>query len=50
MDWDIIVTLLLWILAFFILPFIFRRRRKGNERKLEELYEHLQALGVKVHM
>ena len=50
MDWDIIVTLLFWVLAFFILPFIFRRRRKGNERKLEELNEHLQSLGIKAHI
>jgi hypothetical protein len=50
LDWDIIITLLFWVLAFFILPFVFRRRRKGSERKMEELYEHLQSLGIKAHM
>ena len=47
MDWDNILPILVAILAFVGLPLAFRSRKKGGPKKVEELCQHLQGIGVK---
>ena len=47
MDWDNILPIIIGFLAFIGLPLALRSRKKGGPKKIEELYQHLQGIGVK---
>jgi hypothetical protein len=46
MDWETFSPIIFLILAFG-LPFLFKLFRKGEQKKPEELFQHLQVIGVK---
>jgi len=48
MDWSDILPILIGLLAVVGLPMALRRRRKGGADKVDELYQHLQGMGIKV--
>ncbi|HEX76361.1 MAG TPA: hypothetical protein G4O12_07280 [Dehalococcoidia bacterium] len=50
MDWGSILTIVLGILAAIGLPLALRSRGKGGQKKVQELWQHLQGIGVKASM
>ena len=50
MDWGSILTIVLGILAAIGLPLALRSRGKGGQNKVQELWQHLQGIGVKASM
>jgi hypothetical protein len=46
MEWETFFPLIFFVIAFG-LPFLFRLLRRGEEKKLDELFAHLQLTGVK---
>lgn len=50
-DWSNIVGILFFLLVAVALPLIFRRRKKGEvAANIEELYQHLQEVGVEASL
>jgi len=49
-DWGSILTIVLGILAAIGLPLALRSRGKGGQKKVQELWQHLQGIGVKASM
>jgi len=47
MEWDDILPIVVAILAAIGLPLAFRSRKKGGQKKVEELCQHLQGIGIK---
>jgi len=47
MDWSDFLPIIIGILAVIGLPLAFRSRKKGGPKKVEELCQHLQGIGVK---
>ena len=47
MDWSNIFPILFAILLAVGLPLAFRSLKKGGQNKVDELYQHLQGIGVK---
>ena len=50
MDWGSILTIVLGMLAAIGLPLALRSRGKGGQKKVQELWQHLQGIGVKASM
>lgn len=50
MDWGDILRIVFVILAAIGLPLAFRSRKKGGQKKVEEVYQHLQEIGIKASM
>jgi hypothetical protein len=46
MDWSSILSIIMAILIAIGLPLAFRRRRKAGPAKREELFHHLQEIGI----
>jgi len=49
-DWGSILTIVLGILAAIGLPLALRSRGKGGQKKVQELWQHLQGIGVEASM
>lgn len=47
MDWSNILPILFALLLAVGLPLAFRSLKKGGQNKVDELYQHLQGIGVK---
>jgi len=50
MDWESIIGLIIAILVVIAFPLAFRRRKKAGSQKGEELYQHLEEMGVKASL
>ena len=47
MEWDNILPTIIMLLAAIGLPLALKSRKKGGQKKTDELYQHLQGIGIR---